>query len=97
MFYTPYYETPTKGSIMTKNDWTKFLFFVLGVLVTTGMNIGSILVLRMEITKRMKRSETFLTESEKIMEEFRNTDENDRERQNELSEQYVKLMEQYGL
>jgi hypothetical protein len=82
---------------MTKNDWTKFLFFVLGVLVTTGMNIGSILVLRMKITKRMKRSETFLTESEKIMEEFRNTDENDRERQNELSEQYVKLMEQYGL
>jgi len=82
---------------MTKNDWTKFLFFVLGVLVTTGMNIGSILVLRMKITKRMKRSETFLSESERIMEEFRNTDENDRERQNELSEEYVKLMEQYGL
>lgn len=82
---------------MTKNDWTKFLFFVLGVLVTTGLNIGSILVLRMKITKRMKRSETFLTESERIMEEFRNTDENDRARQNELSEEYVKLMEQYGL
>lgn len=82
---------------MTKNDWTKFLFFVLGVLVTTGMNLGSILVLRMKITKRMKHSETFLSESERIMEEFRNTDENDRERQNELSEEYVKLMEQYGL
>jgi hypothetical protein len=82
---------------MTKNDWTKFLFFVLGVLVTTGMNIGSILVLRMKVTKRMKRSEAFLTESERIFEEFRNTDENDRERQNELSEQYVKLMEQYGM
>jgi uncharacterized membrane protein len=82
---------------MTKNDWTKFLFFVLGVLVTTGMNIGSILVLRSKITKRMKRSEAFLSESERIMEEFRNTDENDRERQNELSEEYVKLMEQYGL
>ncbi|QPX71448.1 hypothetical protein SscP1EGY_51 [Streptomyces phage SscP1EGY] len=80
---------------MTKNDWTKFLFFVLGVLVTTGMNIGSILVLRAKITKRMKRSETFLAESEKIMEEFRNTDENDREKQNELSEQYVALMEKY--
>lgn len=82
---------------MTKNDWTKFLFFVLGVLVTTGMNIGSILVLRAKITKRMNRSETFLSESERIMEEFRNTDENDRERQNELSEEFIKLMEQYGL
>lgn len=82
---------------MTKTDWTKFLYFVLGVLVTTGMNLGSILVLRAKITKRMKRSETFLSESERIMEEFRNTDENDRERQNELSEEYVKLMEQYGL